>query len=88
MVRQWQQAFYGERYSHSNMEKGAPNFVRVAESFGIKGLLIKNRMELEKSIKTLLEYDGPIIGDFHVIPDTNCYPMVAPGKSNSQMLGV
>nr|BDA97147.1 acetohydroxyacid synthase large subunit [Cryptomonas borealis] len=88
MVRQWQQAFYGERYSHSNMEKGAPNFVRVAESFGIKGLLVKNRMELEKSIKTLLEYDGPIIGDFHVIPDTNCYPMVAPGKSNSQMLGV
>jgi len=88
MVRQWQQAFYGERYSHSNMEKGAPNFVRVAESYGIKGLMVKTREELEASISTAIKYDGPILVDIHVIPDTNCYPMVAPGKSNSQMLGV
>lgn len=88
MVRQWQQAFYGERYSHSNMEKGAPNFIKLAESFGIKGLLIKNRDELMNSIKTIMEYDGPIVVDFQVIPDSNCYPMVAPGKSNAQMLGV
>jgi acetolactate synthase I/II/III large subunit len=88
MVRQWQQAFYGERYSHSNMEKGAPNFIKLAESFGIKGLLIKNRDELINSIKTIMEYDGPIVVDFQVIPDSNCYPMVAPGKSNAQMLGV
>lgn len=88
MVRQWQQAFYGERYSHSNMEKGAPNFVRIAESFGIKGIMVKTRKELVSSILTAMKYDGPILVDFHVIPDTNCYPMVAPGKSNSQMLGV
>nr|BDA97516.1 acetohydroxyacid synthase large subunit [Cryptomonas sp. NIES-345]BDA98477.1 acetohydroxyacid synthase large subunit [Cryptomonas sp. NIES-1327] len=88
MVRQWQQTFYGERYSHSNMEKGAPNFVRIAESFGIKGLIIKTRNELDESIYTAIKYDGPILLDFHVIPDTNCYPMVAPGKSNSQMLGI
>ena len=48
MVRQWQQAFYGERYSHSNMEKGAPNFIKLAESFGIKGVLIKNREDLTR----------------------------------------
>ena len=88
MVRQWQQAFYGERYSHSNMEKGAPNFIKLAESFGIKGVLIKNREDLTNSIKTIMEYDGPIVVDFQVIPDSNCYPMVAPGKSNAQMLGV
>ncbi len=88
MVRQWQQAFYGERYSHSNMEKGAPNFIKLAESFGIRGILVKNREDLTNSIKTIMEYDGPIVVDFQVIPDSNCYPMVAPGKSNAQMLGV
>jgi acetolactate synthase-1/2/3 large subunit len=88
MVRQWQQAFYGERYSHSNMEKGAPNFIQLAEAFGIKGMLIKTRQELKESIETIMEYDGPIVVDFQVIPDANCYPMVAPGKSNAQMIGV
>jgi len=88
MVRQWQQAFYGERYAHSNMEKGAPNFIQLAESFGIKGVLIKNREDLDNSIKSILEYDGPILVDFQVISDANCYPMVAPGKSNAQMIGV
>ena len=88
MVRQWQQAFYGERYSHSNMEKGAPNFIQLAEAFGIKGVLIKNRTDLIESIKMIMEYDGPIVVDFQVIPDANCYPMVAPGKSNAQMIGV
>ncbi|MEY3310712.1 MAG: acetolactatate synthetase large subunit [Bacteroidota bacterium] len=88
MVRQWQQAFYGERYSHSNMEKGAPNFIQLAESFGIKGVLIKNREDLNNSIQSILDYDGPILVDFQVISDANCYPMVAPGKSNAQMIGV
>lgn len=88
MVRQWQQAFYGERYSHSNMEKGAPNFVQMAEAFGIKAIMIKNRTELNDSLPQIMEYDGPILIDIQVIPDSNCYPMVAPGKSNAQMLGV
>nr|YP_001293618.1 acetohydroxyacid synthase large subunit [Rhodomonas salina]ABO70722.1 acetohydroxyacid synthetase large subunit [Rhodomonas salina] len=88
MVRQWQQAFYGERYSHSNMEKGAPNFVQLAESWGIKGVVIKSRKDLNQSIKEILDYDGPIVADIQVISDENCYPMVAPGKSNAQMMGV
>jgi acetolactate synthase-1/2/3 large subunit len=70
------------------MEKGAPNFIQLAESFGIKGVLIKNREDLNNSIKSILEYDGPILVDFQVISDANCYPMVAPGKSNAQMIGV
>lgn len=88
MVRQWQQAFYGERYSHSNMEKGAPNFVQLAESWGIRGVVIKSRKNLNESVKRILEYDGPIVADIQVISDENCYPMVAPGKSNAQMMGV
>ena len=88
MVRQWQQAFYGERYSHSNMEKGAPNFIQIAEAYGIKGVSISTREELTANLKDILEYDGPIVVDCKVVPDENCYPMVAPGKSNAQMLGV
>jgi acetolactate synthase-1/2/3 large subunit len=88
MVRQWQQAFYGERYSHSNMEKGAPNFVQLAEAWGIRAVAIKSRKDLSQSIKEILDYDGPIVADIQVISDENCYPMVAPGKSNAQMMGV
>jgi acetolactate synthase-1/2/3 large subunit len=88
MVRQWQQAFYGERYSHSNMEKGAPNFIQIAEAYGIRGISLTTREELNNSIKDILDYDGPLLVDCKVVPDENCYPMVAPGKSNAQMLGV
>ena len=70
------------------MEKGAPNFIQLAEAFGIKGVIINSRNELSESIQSIMEYDGPIVVDFQVIPDTNCYPMVAPGKSNAQMIGV
>ena len=87
MVRQWQQAFYGERYSHSNMEKGAPNFIQIAEAYGIKGVSITTQ-RVKRSTKEILEYDGPIVVDIKVVPDENCYPMVAPGKSNAQMMGV
>jgi acetolactate synthase-1/2/3 large subunit len=70
------------------MEKGAPNFVQLAESWGIKGVAIKSRKDLSQSIKEILDYDGPIVADIQVISDENCYPMVAPGKSNAQMMGV
>jgi acetolactate synthase I/II/III large subunit len=88
MVRQWQQAFYGERYSNSNMDKGVPNFVRLAEAFGIKGMVVNHRDELEGAIAEMLAHDGPVLLDAHVTRDENCYPMVAPGKNNSQMLGL
>lgn len=88
MVRQWQQAFYGERYSNSNMDKGVPNFVKLAEAFGIKGMVVNHRDELEGAITEMLAHDGPVLLDAHVTRDENCYPMVAPGKNNSQMLGL
>nr|QCI05397.1 acetohydroxyacid synthetase large subunit [Crouania attenuata] len=88
MVRQWQQAFYGERYSHSNMEKGSPDFIKLAESFGINSLLLKYRNDMCDVLNNVLSYPGPILLDCRVCEDENCYPMVAPGKSNSQMIGI
>jgi acetolactate synthase-1/2/3 large subunit len=88
MVRQWQQTFYGERYSSSNMQKGMPNFEKLAEAFGVKGILVTERSQLKDAIAEMLAYDGPVLLDVHVKKDENCYPMVAPGKSNAQMLGL
>nr|YP_009163595.1 acetohydroxyacid synthetase large subunit [Triparma laevis]BAS19049.1 acetohydroxyacid synthetase large subunit [Triparma laevis] len=88
MVRQWQESFYGERYSHSNMEAGQPNFVNLAKSYGIKAYDISNETEMETILLESKDYKGPIVFNFAVVEDENCYPMVAPGKSNSQMMGI
>ena len=88
MVRQWQEAFYGERYSSSNMEVGMPDFGKLAEAFGIKGLLVTERSQLAGAVAEMLAHDGPVLLDVRVRRDENCYPMVAPGKSNAQMLGL
>ncbi|OZH52593.1 acetolactate synthase catalytic subunit [Hydrocoleum sp. CS-953] len=88
MVRQWQEAFFGERYSSSNMEMGMPDFVKLAEAYGVKGMMISRRDELKEAIAQMLAYDGPVLMDARVTRDENCYPMVAPGKSNAQMVGL
>lgn len=88
MVRQWQQAFFGERYSNSSMEVGMPNFEKLAEAFGVKGGILRDRDGLEGAIAEMLAFDGPYLLDAQVTRDENCYPMIAPGKSNAQMLGL
>ncbi len=88
MVRQWQQAFYGERYSSSDMQPGMPNFELLAQAFGVKGMIVRHRDQLQEAIATMLAHDGPVLLDVRVKRDENCYPMVAPGKNNSQMVGL
>ncbi len=88
MVRQWQEAFYGERYSASNMQTGMPDFVKLAEAFGVKGMVVRSRDELKEAIAEMLAHKGPVLMDVKVKKDENCYPMVPPGKSNAQMLGL
>jgi len=88
MVRQWQQAFYGERYSCSNMEVGMPDVELLAKAYGIKGMVISDRSELKNAIAEMLAHNGPVIVNVHVTRDENCYPMVIPGKSNAQMVGL
>ncbi len=88
MVRQWQQAFFGERYSSSNMQTGMPNFEKLAEAFGVKGITVTEKSQLQDAIAQMLAHDGPVLLDVHVEKDVNCYPMIAPGKNNSQMIGL
>ncbi|MGV2830255.1 biosynthetic-type acetolactate synthase large subunit [Myxosarcina sp. GI1(2024)] len=88
MVRQWQQAFFGERYSSSNMEIGMPDFELLARAYGIKGMAISDRSELQTKIAEMLAHDGSVLVDARVTKHENCYPMIAPGKNNAQMIGL
>ena len=88
MVRQWQQTFYQQRYSSSNMQPGMPDFVKLAEAYGIKGMVVHSRDQLQDALTEMLAHDGPVLLNVFVKRDENCYPMVAPGKSNAQMIGL
>lgn len=88
MVRQWQESFYEKRYSHSNMKPGQPDFSLIAGSYGIKGITIKNFNQLEQILITYKDYPSPILFDFLVIENENCYPMVTPGTTNAAMTGI
>ncbi|MFN5855261.1 MAG: biosynthetic-type acetolactate synthase large subunit [Pseudanabaenaceae cyanobacterium] len=88
MVRQWQESFYDERYSSSNMEVGMPDFVKLADAFGIKGVKVIDPANLEQAVAEIIAHQGPVLADFRVKRDENCYPMVPPGASNSEMVGL
>jgi acetolactate synthase-1/2/3 large subunit len=88
MVRQWQESFYGERYSASEMTGGMPNFPQVAEGFGVKGVRISERANLRQQLSEALAHPGPAFIEVQVRRNENCYPMVPPGASNAQMVGL
>lgn len=87
MVRQWQEIFYEERYSHS-LIPNQPDFMKLAEAYGIKGLQAKTEEEAHAVLKEAMEMDGPVLMNFFVAPKENVYPMVAPGKGLHEMVGV
>ena len=88
MVRQWQESFYGERYSASEMTGGMPNFEALAEAFGVKGITITERTDLYAGLRQALDHPGPAFVNVVVRRGENCYPMVPPGASNAQMVGL
>jgi acetolactate synthase-1/2/3 large subunit len=88
MVRQWQESFYSERYSASEMTKGMPDFAALAESFGVRGIQIRERADLLPQLAEALAHPGPVFIDVQVRRNENCYPMVPPGASNAQMVGL
>ncbi|MEM0989232.1 MAG: acetolactate synthase 3 large subunit [Pseudomonadota bacterium] len=85
MVRQWQQLLHGNRYSHSYSE-ALPDFVKLAEAFGCKGISIEDPADLDDAIQEMLDYDGPVIFDCLVERHENCFPMIPSGKAHNEML--
>jgi acetolactate synthase I/II/III large subunit len=88
MVRQWQEAFYEENYSSSEMAPSQPDFMLLAQAYGIKGMTVNNREDLQDAIATMLAHDGPVLLNAQVKRNENCYPMVPTGKSNAEMVGL
>jgi acetolactate synthase I/II/III large subunit len=85
MVRQWQELLHGERYSHSWSES-LPDFVKLAEAFGCKGIRIDDPANLDDAIMEMLAYDGPVIFDCRVEKHENCFPMIPSGRPHNEML--
>jgi len=84
MVRQWQELFYEKRYSQTDMTY-APDFVRLAEAFGVVGLRATKPGEVEEVLRQGLAVHKPVLMDFRVSREECVYPMVHPGESISQM---
>ncbi len=85
MVRQWQELLHGERYSQSWSES-LPDFVKLAEAFGCKGIQCKDPKDLDDAIMEMIRYDGPVIFDCLVEKHENCFPMIPSGKPHNEML--
>jgi acetolactate synthase-1/2/3 large subunit len=85
MVRQWQQLLHGERYSQS-YSHSLPDFVKLAEAFGAKGIRCDDPALLDAAIQDMIDYDGPVIFDCRVTKDENCFPMIPSGAAHNEML--
>ncbi len=85
MVRQWQDLFFDKRYSSTTLDHN-PDFVKLAEAFGAKGLRATKPEEVESVLKEGLEYKGTVIMEFVVDREENVYPMVPAGKAITDML--
>ena len=85
MVRQWQELLHEKNYSESYSE-ALPDFVKLAEAYGCKGIIAKNPNELDSKIKEMVDHNGPVIFDCHVDPNENCFPMIPSGKPHNQMI--
>ena len=85
MVRQWQELTYESRYSESYSDS-LPDFVRLAEAYGWKGIRIEGRHELDDGIAAMLAHDGPVMVDCRVAQLANCFPMIPSGAAHTDMI--
>ena len=85
MVRQWQELTYESRYSESYSDS-LPDFVRLAEAYGWKGIRIENESQLDDGIQAMIDHPGPVIVDCLVAKEANCFPMIPSGAAHTDMI--
>ncbi|HEY0622041.1 acetolactate synthase 3 large subunit [Sphingomonas sp.] len=85
MVRQWQELTYSSRYSESYSD-ALPDFVKLGEAYGWKGIRIEGKDQLDDGIAAMLAHDGPVIVDCRVAKLANCFPMIPSGAAHTDML--
>ncbi len=87
MVRQWQELFYNERYSFTDLTGANPDFHKVVQSMGIKSFVTSRIDEVDGILDAMLDYnDGPVFAEFRVIKEEMVFPMVPAGASVSDMI--
>ena len=84
MVRQWQELIYNKRYFGTQLYN--PDFVKIAEAYGMKGLKVSKKIDVRPSIHKAMEHKGPFLIEFIVEPEENVYPFVPPGKTIVEFL--
>ena len=84
MVRQWQELYYGKRYSQSHINSG-PDFVKLAEAYGAVGLRTDKPEEVKRVLTKGLNTEGPVIMDIRVEPEEGVFPIVKPGAPLTEM---
>ena len=85
MITQWQDMFYEKGY-YANAYTGSPDFVKLAEAFGIRGLRCESQESLEEVIREAMEHAGPVVVDFRVRAEENVYPMIPSGQSIEELI--
>jgi acetolactate synthase-1/2/3 large subunit len=85
MVRQWQELTYSGRYSES-YSAALPDFVKLAEAYGWKGIRIETPDQLDAGIQAMIDHDGPVMLDCRVAKLANCFPMIPSGAAHTEMI--
>ncbi|HEY8346174.1 MAG TPA: biosynthetic-type acetolactate synthase large subunit [Symbiobacteriaceae bacterium] len=86
MVRQWQQMFYKGRYSEVDIRRGSPDFVKLAEAYGIRGIRVERLGELAEAMAEAKAHPGPVFMDVRCESEENVFPIVPPGGANTEAL--
>lgn len=87
MVRQWQELFYDRRYSETDLRAGNPDFIKLAEAYGAKGIRVTKKEDVAGAIKQALAYNGPVVMHFVIAREENVFPMVPAGAAINRMIG-
>lgn len=85
MVRQWQELFFDNRKSGVDL-RGNPDFVKIANAYGIKGISIKKPSEVKAKLQEAIKHKGPVVIHAHIIKEDNVFPMIPAGKSAHHMM--
>ena len=85
MVRQWQEIFYKKDYFATHYT-GNPDFVKLAEAFGIRGIRVTERSQSIDAIREAMSHPGPVVVDFVVEEEENVYPMIPAGQTTAELL--
>jgi acetolactate synthase-1/2/3 large subunit len=86
MVRQWQDLFHAKRYSEVYLADSNPDFAKLAEAYGIKGVRVERKEDLKKGVEAVLNADGPVVAEFKVYQEEGVFPMIPAGGAAEDMI--